>query len=93
MENCWARTLTLCGANETWKTQNPAKYDIWPTSCFAGDNASLLDLRYFADTTTDILGTQRTLIGVQCKGQDQGLQMSIKEVFEAYDNILAMINR
>lgn len=93
MENCWARTLTLYCANETWKTQNPAKYDIRPTFCFAGDNASLLDLRYFADTTTDTLGTQRTLIGVQCKGQDQAAHMSMTEIFEAYDNILAMIDR
>ena len=93
MENCWARTLTLYCAHETRKTQNPAKYDIRPTFCFAGDNASLLDLRYFADTTTDTLGTQRTLIGVQCKGQDQAAHMSMTEIFEAYDNILAVIDR
>ena len=53
----------------------------------------MLDMRWFADVAWSMLGPERTLIGLQCNGQDQQVDLPASGVFATYDSLKAIMKR
>lgn len=85
-ETCSAHKKVFCGLLAGMCTQPPACRS-------AGDNAPLMDLRYFANVLWTPDEQSLTLVAIQIKLQDKKEPMSATKVFNNYDKLEDIVDR